>query len=153
MELQVIPKKEIIPAFDTQTIKIQHIEYEDASYHDYEREEITEEVIAELLKRIPVELNVYLSLVPYGEDDWLEVISNGEWLALGYSSDNGQNNYYSYNSDFANTEEMSPLISGGQSPIEKYLAIKDIEAGIKAVEYFIRTGELYPGIDWAKQLS
>ena len=57
MELQVIPKKETIPAFDNQTIKIQHIEYDDASYHDYEGEEITEEVVAELLKRIPVELN------------------------------------------------------------------------------------------------
>jgi len=26
--------------------------------------------------------------------------------------------------------------SGGQSPIEKYLALTDMEAGIKAVEYF-----------------
>ena len=60
--------------------------------------------------------------------------------------------YYSYNPCFAGTEELSPLESGGQSPVEKYLAINDIDAGVKAVEYFIRTGELYPGIDWAKQI-
>lgn len=59
---------------------------------------------------------------------------------------------YEDNADFAGTEELSPLESGGQSPIEKYLALKDIEAGRKAVEYFIRTGELYPGIAWAQQL-
>jgi len=26
-----------------------------------------------------------------------------------------------------------------------------MEAGVKAVEYFIRTGELYPGIDWVHE--
>ena len=41
---------------------------------------------------------------------------------------------------------------GGQSPIEKYLALTNMEVGVKAVEYFIRTGKLYPGIDWAEQL-
>jgi len=53
--------------------------------------------------------------------------------------------------NFAGTEELTHLLSSGQSPIEKYLAIRDIEIGVKAVEYFIRTGELYPGIDWAHQ--
>ena len=32
--------------------------------------------------------------------------------------------------------------------IPKIHAITDIELGVKAVEYFIRTGEFYPGIDW-----
>ena len=44
-----------------------------------------------------------------------------EWLALGCSSNGGQENYYSYNPAFAGTEELCPLTSGGQSPIEKYL--------------------------------
>lgn len=43
--------------------------------------------------RVPVGINIYFSLMPYGEDDWLEVNCNGEWLSLGYSSQNGQNNY------------------------------------------------------------
>lgn len=160
MELHVIPRKERIPAFDKQAIALQHITYFDAPYNEYEGAEITEDVIADILKKIPAGINIYLSLIPYGEDDWLEVNSNGEWLSLGYSSQNGQNNYYSYNDSFADTAERigeadfsdetvySPLNSGGQSPIPKIQAITDIEAGRKAVEYFIRTGELYPGIDW-----
>lgn len=152
MELKIFPKREEIPAFDPKAIKLQHITYYDRPYTEYEGGEITEEVIAEILQKIPSGLNIYLSLAPYGEDDWLEVNSGGGWLALGYRSEGGSKNYYSYNPDFAGTEELSPLHSDGQSPIEKYLALKDIPTGVKAVEYFIRTGELYPGIDWAKQL-
>ena len=151
MELQIIPKKKDIPPFDPKAIKLQHITYYDRPYSEYEGEEITETVIAEVLRKIPSGLNIYLSLAPYGEDDWLEVNCNGEWLALGYCSGGGSDNYYSYNPDFAGSKEMSPLRSDGQSPIEQYLALKDIQTGMKAVEYFIRTGELYPGIDWVKQ--
>ncbi len=67
-------------------------------------------------------------------------------------SDGGAENYYSFNPDFAGVKESSGLLSGGQTPVEKELALTDIEAGIRAVEYFIHTGRLYPGIDWAKQL-
>ncbi len=150
MKLEIISKQESIPAFDPQAIKIKHIEHYPASDGEYEEEQITESLISKLLAQISRGINVNRSLVPYGEDDWLEVICDGEWLALGYYSDEGCD--YSYNADFAGTEELTPLLSGGQSPIEKYLAIRDIETGVKAVEYFIRTGELYPGIDWGHQL-
>lgn len=165
MELQVLPKQDTIPAFDKQAIKLQHIAYFDAPYNEYEGEEITEDVITEVLRKIPAGINIYLSLIPYGEDDWLEVNCNGEWLSLGYSSQNGQNNYYSYICSFADTAEQigeadfsdetiySPLESGGQSPIPKIQAITDIETGVQAVEYFIRTGELYPGISWLHEFQ
>lgn len=39
-------------------------------------------------------------------------------------------------------------IAGGQSPIPKIQAITDMDAGVKVVEYFIRTGKRYPGIEW-----
>lgn len=126
MELQIIPKQDAAPVDGPQAIRIQYITYY-PSGKSYEGGEITEEVISKVLAKIPQGTEVYLSLVPYGEDDFLEVISDGEWLALGYSP------------------------RGGQSPIEKYLALNDMEAGTDAVAYFIRTGGLYPGIDWAKQ--
>lgn len=160
MEYQVALRRESIPDFDKQAIKLQHITYFDSPYSEYEGEEITEDVIAGVLNKIPEGINIYLSLVAYGEDDWLEVNCDGQWLALGYSSQGGQDNYYSYNAAFADTAERimeadfsdeavySPLESGGQSPIPKIQAITDIEAGVRAVEYFIRTGRLYPGIDW-----
>ena len=153
MELQIIPKQDAVPTFDTKAIKIRYIEY--AEYNPLGNviggDNITEEVISELLERILSGTAVYLSLTPNGEDDWLEVLSDDTWLALGYSSNGGQENYYSYNPEFACSEELTPLLSGGQSVVEKYLALTDKQAGLKAVEYFIRTGELCSNIDWAKQ--
>lgn len=152
MQFQIIPKQEHIPDFPSKDMKLKHILYY-MCYDDmeYEEDEITEDIIAKVLREIPEGIEVYLSLNPFGEEDWLEVLCDGEWLALGYMVDNEC--YYSYNKDFEGTKELSPLESGGQSPVEKYLAIKDIDAGIKAVEYFIRTGQLYPGIDWARQMD
>ncbi len=152
MQLQIVPKQDTIPAYDPQAVQIQYITYY-PSGKAYESGEITEEVISRILRQIPKGIEVYLYLDPYGETDFLEVICDGEWLALGYSSRGGQENYYSYNPAFAGIEEFCPFTSGGQSPIEKYLAINDIEAGTEAVAYFIRTGGLYPRIDWAKQLG
>ncbi len=82
MELQIIPKKAEIPVFDPKAIKLQHISYYGRPHGEYEREEITEVVIAEVLRKIPSGINIYLSLVPDGEDNWLEVNCNGEWLSI-----------------------------------------------------------------------
>lgn len=160
MGLQVIPKEETAPAYDKQAIKLQHIAYFDAPYAEYEGKDITEDVIAKVLRQIPEGINIYLSLIPYGEDNWLEVNCDGQWLALGYSSHSGQDIYYSYNPLYADTVDRisqgdfdddtvySPLESGGQSPIPNIQAITNIEIGVQAVEYFIRTGKLYPKMDW-----
>lgn len=71
--------------------------------------------------------------------------------------------YFSYNPDYAFTDAQivefdysdksvwTELLSGGQSLIPKIDAISDMESGVKAVEFFIRTGELYPGIDWVQE--
>lgn len=154
MDLEIIPKQNTALDFDSKEIKIKYIEYavEHPSGGIIEGDEITEDVISELLEQILSGTSVYLSLIPHGEDDWLEVLSDDTWLALGYSSNGGQDNYYSYNPDFKGSEEMTPLLSGGQSEVEKYLALTDKQAGIKSVEYFIRTGKLSHNIDWAKQV-
>ena len=156
----MIPKQAYIPPFDSQAIKVQHIEYFDPPYQEYHGEKITEQVIAEVLKKIPSGINIYLFLDPCGEDNWLEVNCDGEWISLGFSGDSGQDYYRSYNpaladtadqidkADFSDKSIYTDLESGGQSPIPKIQAITDIEAGVKAVEYFIRTGALYPGIEW-----
>ena len=169
MEIEIIPKQETIPPFDTNAVAIKHIEYYPRR-RSYNEDEITPGVISEILKQIPTGIGVYLSLNPNGECDWLEVVSDGEWLFLGYSfehietTENGKflryDNYCSCNHDFSDTVERigeadfsdesvySPIDSGGQSPIPKFEAITDMDAGVKAVEYFIHTGERYPGIDW-----
>lgn len=173
MELEIIPRQEIIPSFDSGVIAIKHIEYYPYG-RTYSENEITPHLISKILKQIPKGIGVYLSLNPDGECDWLEVVSDGKWLFLGYSFEyiettkDGKfvryNNYCSYNPDFSDTVERietadfsdksvyTPISSGGQSPIPKFEAITDMNAGVIAVEYFIRTGNRYPGICWAHEL-
>lgn len=165
-DFQIIPKQEAIPAFDPQITAVKHIEYYPFGAV-YEEDEITQPVISQILKDIATGDNIYFFLDPYGEENFLEVISDGEWLSIGYCFDidetGEQDIYYSYNpdfadilrnySDFSDKESFAPIVSGGQSPIKKCFAVKDTEAVLKAVEYFIHTGKRYPGIDWAKQLS
>lgn len=50
--------------------------------------------------------------------------------------------------DFCDEAVWSPIESGGQTPIPKMQAIQDMDAGTKAVEYFLCTGQRYPGINW-----
>ena len=160
METQIIPKQNNIPPFDSHAIKILRIEYFGPSYKTYYQDQITEKIIAQLLKKISDGTNVYLYLDLDGEDDWLEVNCDGQWIALGFWGDSGKNNYFSYNPAFADSAEQiltanfsdkrffTDLLSGGQSPIPKIQAIPDIQSGLNAVEYFIRTGLFFPGIDW-----
>mgnify|MGYP001112369893 FL=1 len=85
MSFEIIPKKDTIPEFDHQEIKLKHILYY-PNGEEYEEDEITEEVISRILKEIPEGIEIYLSLDSYGEDDWLEVVCDGEWLSLAYTS-------------------------------------------------------------------
>ncbi|MBD5148013.1 MAG: hypothetical protein HDT19_04405 [Oscillibacter sp.] len=173
MKLQIISKQEIVPLFDPNVVAIKHIEYYPHG-RSYSEDEITPRLISKLLKQVPKGIGVYLSLNPDGECDWLEVVSDGKWLFLGYCFEHTEitkdgkfvryDSYCSYNSDFADTVEQieradfldrsvySPINSEGQSPIPKFQAITDMDIGVKAVEYFIRTGERYPGIDWSCEL-
>ena len=173
MEIEIIPKQESIPSFDSNEVAVKHIEYYPYG-KTYSEEDITPQIVSKILKKVPKGIGVYLSLNPDGECDWLEVVSDGEWLFLGYSFEYIEDvddkkfvrydNYCSYNPDYASTVDQireadfsdkkiyTPISSGGQSPIPKIQAITNMDAGVKAVEYFIRTGKRYPGIDWMRQL-
>ncbi len=166
MDIEIISKQETIPAFDTNAVAVKLIEYYPSRNGSYDESQITPELIDEILAKIPHGINIYLFLDPDGECDFMEVLSDGEWLSLGcnFDRDGKWDGYYTYNAAYADTAELvkkfeysdksvwTILESGGQSPVPKIQAITDVDSGIKAVEYFIRTGELYPGIDWAHQL-
>ena len=165
MDIEIISKQEVIPEFDINAVAVKLIEYYPHG-GTYDEHQITSELIAKILVEIPQGIEIYLFLDPDGECDFMEVLSDGEWLSIGcsFDRDGGWQNYYTYNSAYADTSEQikkfdysdrsvwTTLESGGQSPVPKIQAITDITAGTKAVEYFIRTGELYPGIDWVHEL-
>ncbi len=162
MDIKIISRQEEIPAFDTNAVAVKHIAYYPSRDGIYNGVEITPQLISKILKQISQGITVYLSQDPDGECDFMEVLSDGKWLSLGCTlNQNGKfHYYYTYNMAYADTAEeaeqfdysdkrvWTALESGGQSPVPKIQAITDMETGVKAVEYFIRTGELYPGIDW-----
>ena len=165
MELQIIPKQQEIPGFDPNAQAVKHIEYYPLG-DVYEEAEITQEVISRMLSEIPKGIGAYFFLDPDGESDWMEVVSDGKWLFLGCCFEDEETGdfdcRYCYNPEFADTADLienadfsdesiyTPIESGGRSPIPKIQALTDMELGVKAVEYFIRTGKCYPGIDWIK---
>ncbi len=122
MKFEIIPKQDIIPVFDSKGIKIKYIRYDPLfDNEEYEEEDITETLISWILEQIPDGIEVLLYMDSYGEEDFLEVLCDGEWLALCRYTGKYEV-YYSYNHCFAGTEELSPLESGGQSPICTNLA-------------------------------
>ncbi len=169
MEFEIIPKKSTPTTFDANHIAIKYIEDYHTEYYTYnnryQTEEITPELIAKLLQMIPKGLSCYFFLDANGECDWLEVVSDRTWISLGccFEDDDGNFDcYYCYNADFAHTASLidmanfsdetiyTAIESGGQSPIPKIQALQDMELGIKAVEYFIHTGKLYPKMEWLR---
>lgn len=165
MEYHIRPKQKAVPEFEHQAIAVKHIEYypDDGSWDE---KEITPELIARILEDIPHGCDLFLSLDPYGETDFMEVMSDGKILSLGcmFDAETDYLNCYSYNSDFAHTYELidkmdfkdksvwSSLVSGGQSPVPLVHTMTDMELGLKAVAYFIATGKLYPGMDWVEEV-
>ena len=166
MKPKIIPKQETVPSFDPNEVAVKYIEYY-SSREAYNEEEITPKIISKILKEVSKGININLFLDPDGECDWMEVLSDGEWLYLGrfrlYEDDKEDEYYFSYNPDYASTAAQAveenysdksvwtELLSGGQSLIPKIQAITNMKSGVKAVEFFIRTGELYPGIDWVQE--
>lgn len=167
MKPKIIPKQETVPSFDPKAVAVKYIEYYAPSGVAYNEDEITPKIISKILKEVSEGINVNLFLDPDGESDWMEVLSDGEWLYFGrfrlYENHREDEYFFSYNPDYASTvaqiveEDYSDksvwteLLSGGQSLIPKVHAVTDMENGVKAVEFFIRTGELYPGIDWVQE--
>ena len=167
MEPKIIPKQETLPSFDPNAVAVKYIEYYDSAKAAYSEAKITPKIISKILKEVSKGINVYLFLDPDGECDWMEVLSDGEWLYLGrfrlYENDREDEYFFSYNPDYASTiaqitesnysdkNVWTELLSGGQSLIPKVHAVTDMESGVKAVEFFIRTGGSYPGIHWVQE--
>ena len=166
MTTKIIPKQEKVPSFDPNSVAVKYIDYYNSRVA-YTEDEITPKVVSKILKEVYKGINVCLFLDPDGETDWMEVLSDGEWLYLArfrlYEKGKEDVYIFSYNPEYASTDAQivefdysdkgvwTELLSGGQYMIPKIHAISDMESGVKAVEFFIRTGALYPGIDWIQE--
>ena len=116
MDRNIIVKQETIPTFDTNTVAVKYIEYY-PSGDIYEEDHITPERIETILREIPKGISIYLYLDPNGECDFMEVLSDGEWLSIGCSFDReGEfQNYYTYNADYESTSEEIEMVRAAKN--------------------------------------
>ena len=77
MSSEIISRQEVIPPFNQNAVAVKYIEYDNI----YDEADITPELIARILKDIPEGVEIRLYLDPDGEGDFLEVLSDGEWLS------------------------------------------------------------------------
>lgn len=119
--------------------------------------EITEDSLDKLLKKISKgkNLGVYLSQDPYLEGNYMSIEIDNGWIVLQYVENDGTKDacfYSSFNPDYLDSKEEAPMeCSDGQSVILMRYTMHDFGLAAKCVEYFVRTGKLYSGMDWLKE--
>lgn len=74
-----------------------------------------------------------------------------------YVANDGSKDYYCcgcFDPDYLDSDEESPMVPGDcQSVISKRYIMYDPELAADCIEYFARTGELYPGMAWLKEFT
>ena len=143
----IFPKKEV-PFEVPSGICVQYAEGFD---------EINEKTVRKIIKNVrkgPFQ-HLYLALDPDGESSFFQMVRQNGYAALAIGIETCVDNcvkwtsYLSYNSRYAASDEVSPIRYDQDIFLKKY-TIQDSDAVSKCVEWFIRTGTPYPGIDWAK---
>lgn len=109
-----------------------------------------EQLIEELTDAI-VRQNVntlYFSLEPWGEGHMFIFEFADGWVDITYMDDETPVYYNSYNPDYENPAELSPIEFEGQTPIPKMLALEDMDLVAKIARHVLETGQLLPGTLW-----
>ncbi len=141
-----------IPAPASGTFAVQLLEY---GRKRFTNGAITQEVVEEMAKRIRKGSISSLVLAP--DEDGEEIfftmdIANG-WAAPMFQMYDEKGEalcYQPINEAYDSVEEDAPVEIGGQSPVPKRFALNDLALAAECAIYFAKTGELYPGIAWAK---
>ena len=121
----------------------------------------SQELTADNLKRVLKKLHrgdwssIYLAGDPDMEDSYMQLESGGGLYALQYVKSvgvAGEETWWStYDPDYLDSGEETDIdASDGQSIIFREYTTSDKEAVMTAIEYFIRTGQLWDGIPWMK---
>lgn len=99
-------------------------------------------------------LGIYLSQDPYLEEDYMQIEMDLGLIMIQYVKNVGLKEecfYSSFDPDYLDSKEESPReCSDGQSVILMRYTMHSPELAAKCVEYFVRTGKLYSGMDWLK---
>ena len=85
------------------------------------------------------------------EEGFLLMERSEDLIFLQISDEMEQITWTCFNPDYLDSDEDAPIeCSDGQSIIAMKTTMKDRELAAKCVEWYIHTGEPYPGMDWLK---
>lgn len=81
------------------------------------------------------------------EDGWSAPVLCNAW-----DEGDGRLTFQPFNAKYllSKDEDDAPVQIGGQTPIPKWFALDDVELTVRCADWFARTGQLYPGIHWAR---
>lgn len=121
-----------------------------------EAEELTEIRLQTLVQQIQngESLGIILGQDFDFEEDYMQIEIDGGRICFQYIRDIGTDAecfYSSFDPDFLDSEEEAPInCTDGQSVLLMRHTMQDPVLAAKCVEYFARTGALYPGMTWLK---
>lgn len=153
--MEEIIKKGPVPALP-EGIKIPYAAY--GAMPDQEIGYISEKDIPDIVQKVQSGEYSSLLLTPEEEDldQFLMMESSPELIFLQIWDAESETNWSSFNPDHLESDEESPIeCSDGQSVIEMRYTIANTpenrELAAKCAEWYIHTGEPYPGMDWLKE--
>ena len=126
------------------------------AYGEKNGKRITEKDLNRLLEDIRNKEGVGISLYkdPDLEGDYMQIEANNNLIFLQYVENYCMADecvYSCFNPDYLYSDEWSPIdASDGQSVILMRYTMEDAGLAAKCVEYFVRTGQLYPGMAWLR---
>ena len=152
----IIPKQDPPPAMPS---GLQILYTFDAFGHD--GKQLTEASLKKLVQKVQKGENVSVYLCPSDdmetaiEEEYFQVEIDNRWIAIQYVvEDTSPDGYYCscFDPDFLDSDEESPMVPGDrQSVIPKKYTMHDPKLAAECVEYYARTGKLYPGMEWLRQ--
>ena len=153
----IIPKGEIPEKMPSGLQEL----YTFGPFEDDDGERLTEENLKKILKKIRNSQKFSLFLGPDSyldlEGKYMHIEVDDGCIAFQYVVDDGSENGYfccCFDPDYLDSDEESPMVPGdGQSIILKRYIMHDLALAADCVEYFSRTGALYPGMAWLKEYT
>lgn len=121
-----------------------------------EAEELTETRLQTLVQQIRdgEYLGIILGQDFDFEEDYMQIEIDQERICLQYIQNIGTDAecfYSSFDPAYLDSEEEAPIsCTDGQSIILMRHTMQDPVLAAKSVEYFVRTGMLYPNMEWLK---
>lgn len=148
---EIIAKKEVSEL--PEEIWIHYANQEFNTGEDTQIRDLSENGVGDIVEKVRNGTYLSLFLCPdeCGEEGFLLLESTEDLIALEIWDEMKQITWSCFDPAFLDSDAISPIeASDGQSIIPMRITMRDRELAAKCVEWYIHTGEPYPGMEWLK---